>query len=33
MVIYPRIISQSIEKRIFSIRGSRVILDSDIASL
>jgi len=33
MVTYPRAISQSIEKRIFLLRGNRVILDSDIASL
>jgi phage regulator Rha-like protein len=33
MVIYPRLISQSIDKRIFFLRGSRVMLDSDISGL
>ena len=33
MVTYPKVVSQSIEKNIFLLRGYKVLLDSDIASL
>jgi phage regulator Rha-like protein len=33
MVTYPKAVSLSIEKRILLLRGNRVLLDSDIASL
>ncbi len=33
MVKYPRVISQSIEKKIFLIRGYKVMLDADIAMM
>ncbi|MGD1044419.1 MAG: ORF6N domain-containing protein [Bacteroidota bacterium] len=33
MVTYPKVISQNIEKRIFLLRGYKVLLDSDISSL